>query len=184
MPFIFLSCVWLLTCFLIQGETGLRVWRWGMIFSVFQPFGLGGFFFNYLFVYFTLTVLGLHCCVRAFSGCGKQGLLTSCGAWASHGSSFSCCRAQALGLAGFSSYGVQALDCVCSGVVCTGLVALRHVGSSGTRDRNSCPLIGKRILNHWTIREILGLGFTLGLDSPLKKPGIHFLIYFFHLFLF
>ena len=77
-----------------------------MIFSVFQPFGLGVFFFNYLFVYFTLTVLGLHCCVRAFSGCGEQGLLTSCGAWASHGNGFSCCRAQALGLVGFSSYGV------------------------------------------------------------------------------
>jgi len=69
-----------------------------MIFSVFQPFGLGGFFFK-LFICLFYFVLGLHCCVRAFSGCGEQGLLTSCGAWASHGSGFSCCRAQALGLA-------------------------------------------------------------------------------------
>ena len=41
-------------------------------------------------------MLGLHCCVRAFSNCGEQGLyfvavrLFHCGG-------FSCCRAQALG---------------------------------------------------------------------------------------
>ena len=40
--------------FLIKGETGLRVWWWGMIFSVFQPFGLGVcFIIIYLFIYFT-----------------------------------------------------------------------------------------------------------------------------------
>ena len=31
------------------------------------------FFFNYLFTY--LAALGLHCCTRAFSSCGEQGLL-------------------------------------------------------------------------------------------------------------
>ena len=34
------------------------------------------------------------------SGCGKWGLLSNFGAWASHRSSFSCCGAQALGYAG------------------------------------------------------------------------------------
>ena len=34
-------------------------------------------------IYLFLAVLDLHCCVRAFSACGKQGLLSSCGAWAS-----------------------------------------------------------------------------------------------------
>ena len=34
------------------------------------------FFFNiYLFIYLFLAALGLHCCVRAFSSCGEQGLL-------------------------------------------------------------------------------------------------------------
>ena len=35
----------------------------------------------------------------------------------------------------------------------TGLVALRHVGSSLTRDRTHFPWIGRQILNHWTTRE-------------------------------
>ena len=33
------------------------------------------FLFIYLFVYLFLAVLGLRCCARAFSSCGKQGLL-------------------------------------------------------------------------------------------------------------
>ena len=33
------------------------------------------FFFIQLFIYLFLTVLGLHCCMRAFSSCGEQELL-------------------------------------------------------------------------------------------------------------
>ena len=36
------------------------------------------------------------------------------------------------------------------GSPCRGLIALWHEGSSWTRDRT----LGRRILNHWTIREI------------------------------
>ena len=36
----------------------------------------------------------------AFSNCRKRGLLSNCGALASHSCGFSCCRAQALGHAG------------------------------------------------------------------------------------
>ena len=57
-------------------------------------------------LYLFLVALGLHCCVQAFSSCGKWGLVSSCGA---------CCRGQALG--------------------CTGLVALQQVGSSQIRDQ-------------------------------------------------
>ena len=32
-------------------------------------------FFFYTFIYLYLAVLGLHCCTRAFSSCGEQGLL-------------------------------------------------------------------------------------------------------------
>ena len=36
-----------------------------------------------------LTVLSLHCCMEAFSSCGKWRVL-SCSSWASHCSGFSC----------------------------------------------------------------------------------------------
>ena len=38
---------------------------------------------------------------------------------------------------------------------CMGLVALRHVESSPTRDRTRVPCIGRRILIHHTTREVL-----------------------------
>ena len=38
--------------------------------------GLRLFFLINLFIYvFILAVLGLHCCMRAFSSCGEQGLV-------------------------------------------------------------------------------------------------------------
>ena len=51
------------------------------------------------FIYFKLflAVLGLYCCVRAFSICCQWGLLSTCDAWASH------CRAWALGARRLSS---------------------------------------------------------------------------------
>ena len=55
-----------------------------------------------LFILF-LTVLGFHCCARAFFGFGKQGPLSGCGEQASHYGGFSCWGAGALGHAGFST---------------------------------------------------------------------------------
>ena len=46
-----------------------------------------------LFIYLFLAVLGLHCCMQAFSSCSEQRLLSSCGAQADCGS-LSCCGAQ------------------------------------------------------------------------------------------
>ena len=43
----------------------------------------------------------------------------------------------------------------------TGLVALRHVGSSRTRVRTHVPCIGRRILNHCTTREVPAVLFSL-----------------------
>ena len=48
--------------------------------------------------------------MQAFSSCGEQRLLSSSSEQASHYGSFSCCRAQALGLMGFSSCSSQALE--------------------------------------------------------------------------
>ena len=42
-----------------------------------------------------------------------------------------------------------------------GPVAPWHVGSSWTRDRTHVPCIGRRILNHWTTREVLTFHFLL-----------------------
>ena len=51
---------------------------------------------------YLLAVVGLSCCMWAFSSCGEQGLLSCC-AWASRWSGFSCGGAGALGRMGFSS---------------------------------------------------------------------------------
>ena len=56
--------------------------RWYIVFQVF-------FNFTYSFIYLFLAVLGLHCCAQAFSSFSERGLLSGCGAWASHGGSFS-----------------------------------------------------------------------------------------------
>ena len=53
---------------------------------------------------------------------------------------------------------VAVLELLCMVVSCcgwsTGLVAPRHVGSSRTRDQTHGPCIGRRILKHWTTREV------------------------------
>ena len=41
------------------------------------------FFFSFFKkIYLILAMLGLHCCVWAFSSCSEWGLLSSCGTWA------------------------------------------------------------------------------------------------------
>ena len=75
-----------------------------------------GFFFLFnKFICFFLAVLGLRCCVQAFSSCGKRGLLFL--ERASHCGGFSCCGAWTLGVQasvvvahGLSSCGSQALE--------------------------------------------------------------------------
>ena len=53
------------------------------------------------FICLLLAVLGLHCRM-GFLFCCKPGLLSDCSAWASHCSSFSCCRVYAIGYRGFN----------------------------------------------------------------------------------
>ena len=52
-------------------------------------------FLNFI-IYLFLAVLGIHCCAWAFSGCGEQGLLSSCSVQASHRSGLACCGARTL----------------------------------------------------------------------------------------
>ena len=85
------------------------------------PFREAASYIEKIFIYLFLAELGLCFCLQAFSSCGDQGLLSSCGAWASHCSGFCCCRAQALGAWVQQQWG-------------TGLVVLQHVEYSQTRD--------------------------------------------------
>ena len=94
--------------------------------------------------YLFLAVLALCCYVRAFSSCSKRGLLSSCGAQASHCCGSSCCRARALGHTGFSTCSTRAQP-----LWCTCLASQQPVGSSQPRDRTCVPSVG-RIPNNGT----------------------------------
>ena len=96
------------------------------------------FFLNYSSIYLFLEVLGLRCRAQTFSSCGEQ---------ASHCSGFSCCRAGALGHAGFPSCGAWAAVLVACGLRCP--VTCRILSDQGS---NLCPLHWQ-IPNHWTTRE-------------------------------
>ena len=60
------------------------------------------------FILFIFDCAGSSSPHELFSSFGKQGLLSSCNAQASHCGGFSCCRAWALELVGFRSYSTWA----------------------------------------------------------------------------
>ena len=96
----------------------------------------------YNFIYFWLLYR------LSFSHCSEQGLLSRCGAQASHCSSFSwAARAQSLQH--------------------TGLVAPWHVGSSWIRDGTCVSCMGKQILYHWAISKVPGGYFWVLLYTML-----------------
>ena len=116
--------------------------------------------FLYIWLCFVLTA------AQAFSSCGEQGQLSSCGAQASHCSGFCCCWARTLGHSA-SVAGVPGL--------------LEHkLGRCGTqahliqsmwiRDRNHVSCTGRLILYHWATREALPhlfffLSYVVGIYS-------------------
>ena len=65
-------------------------------------------FLTFIYLCLFLAVLGLHCCMQAFSGCSDWGILC-CGLQAYHCGGLSCCRGQVLG-AGLSSCSSWALE--------------------------------------------------------------------------
>ena len=109
--------------------------------------------FKNLFNVFFLSVLSLHCCTWAFSSFSSWGLffIAVCRFLIVVAS---CCRAQALGCKDFSSCSTWALE-----HRCVGLVALWHVESNQIRDKTHVPYLGRHILHHWIIREVLEWGF-------------------------
>ena len=119
------------------------------------------------FIYLFLAVPGLCCCVGGLSSsCSQWGLLSSCQGWVFCCGGFSCCRAWALGHAGFRSSGTQAqwlqfTDCRVwvQKLWHRSLVALCHVES--TR-------VGRWILYHWATREAPALPFRRGLWKGIR----------------
>ena len=87
-----------------------------------------------LFTCFSSTVLGLCCCVWAFSG-GGGGVGCSLGV-----------------VMGFSPRWILLLQSSRAQQWHTRFVAQQHVKSSWTRDQTSVPHIGRWILNPWTTR--------------------------------
>ena len=92
-----------------------------------------------------LAVVGLHCCMWAFSSCGEFRLLIVVASLVEHGLHMAC------GLCSCSSWGSRALA---QQFWCRGLVVPQHVGPSRTRDLRGVPCIARWILNHWTTREV------------------------------
>lgn len=109
-------------------------------------------FFFLVFIWFWLCESLLLC--GLLSGCGEQGLLSSCGVWISHWDGFSCYRARALELTGFShcriGSGIVVLGLQSTGSIVwrTGSATTWYVGSSWTRDQTSIPFIGRQIIYH------------------------------------
>ena len=104
------------------------------------------------YIYLFLAVLGLHCCVWAFSSHGEQGLLFVAvrGLLIAVVSLVAEHRLQARRLQQLWHTGSRAQA---QQLWHTGLVAPQNVGSSRTRARTRVPCIGRRILNHCATRE-------------------------------
>ena len=109
------------------------------------------------FIYF-LAILHLHCCVWAFSSCLEHGC-SGCGAQASHGGGFSCCRAQALGCGPFvvAAHGLESTGSV---VMAQGLSCSMASGIFLDQGLNPCLSHQQAdflllFFNHWVTREAL-----------------------------
>ena len=102
---------------------------------------------HFWLIFCVLAVLGLRCGAQSLHCCSQA--FSSCIARASPCCGFSGCGTQALVHVGFYSCGSWTQQ-----LRHTGLVALKHAGSSSTRDRTHVPCTGRWILNHWTTREV------------------------------
>ena len=131
------------------------------------------FFFINLFI---LGCVGSLLLRAGFLQLPRVGATLCCGAQASHCGGFSCCGARALERR-LSSYGTltQQLWLAGSRVQAqqlwrTGLVALRHVGSSRTRARTCVPCIGRQFLKQCATREVPAEQFKGQKEAKRTEP--------------
>ena len=93
-------------------------------------------------------MLSLHCCTRAFSSCGNQGRLSSCGAWASLREAQDLGRwASVVAARRLSSCGSWALGCADSVVMTHRLSCSAACGIFPDQGSNPCPCFGSRFLS-------------------------------------
>ena len=121
------------------------------------------FFLRFIYLFYFLTVGGLCCHMQAFSRCDERGILSSCGAWVSFSSGFSCCRVWALDVG--SEVAVHKLSC-----------SAAH-GIFPDQGPNHVLCIARQIFNHWTAREAPKTSFltTFLISLVLKKNSSKFL---------
>ena len=110
------------------------------------------FLCNFIYL-FTFGCIGSSLLCGLFSSCDEQGLLSSCGAWASHCNGFFC-GAWAIGHTSFSSY-----------LWHTGLVVLWPVGSSRISNWIHVSSIVRQIFYHWVTREAQWYLFSMVQNS-------------------
>ena len=112
-----------------------------LILCIFNFLFISVFFFLFLFIYlFIFGCVGSSFLCEGFLQLRQAGATLHSGARASH-------------YRGLSCFGAQAPDPQAQQLWLTGLVALRHVGSSQTRARTRVPFISRQILNHCATRE-------------------------------
>ena len=104
--------------------------------------------FKFLFIFLFMSVPDICWGTRAFSSCSQWELLSRCGVWASH-------------CGGFSWYGAPALWFLGSVVGVHGFSCSESCGIFPHQGSNPCPSIGRRILNHWTTREVSCITFFI-----------------------
>ena len=78
-------------------------WISYLMIMILKHFFLNNYIYLFMYLLYRVFVDGW-----LFSNCGKQGLLSSCSALASHFGGFSCYEARVLGRLGFSSCNVRA----------------------------------------------------------------------------
>ena len=132
------------------------------ILHAYPQFSLSVFFFltNYYFILINET-FWLHWAFAAACGLppvAERGLLSTCGARASHCAGFSL-QSTSSRLMDFVGCSSRALECGLQLLWHTGLVVWRHMASSRTRDRTQVPCTGKWILDNWATRKVCILGF-------------------------
>ena len=121
------------------------------MYNILMTISPGGTKILFIFIFLDLAMLGLRCCMRAFSSCSEWGYSwLQCSSFSlqwlllwTRGSRV--CGLQYLWLEGSRARAQQ--------LWCTGLVASWHVGSSRTRDQTGLPCIGRWMLNQGIMRE-------------------------------
>ena len=124
----------------------------------------------WFYFYLPMAGLVLDCCEGAFSSCGEQGLLSGCGAHASHCPVSSRCRPWARGHVERVLWGVwasaQALGCVVRGLSCPAAW-----GISRARNWTGVSCISRWILNHLTTREIQSV-FSCSIVNNISSESL------------